>query len=1242
MAQFISLNSIQNSNLKERSISGLNGGNSRLTWELFRRSSLLVGIATNSGYRPLQLNDVLLEVAFVRIGIALIIKNDNLNFSISDIESTLFDSDFEAVILNYQNHYNLSPTGVVNSQTLLHIDGKIPKNIFTESKKPIGELTNFSLEISGIATSNTEEYFYYFTIDGIDFDFKSNKEKLQSNFVDPRNYSAVEVNRIPLDAEGAKQLFDFGGRIGPEIEDVPVKIEVRIDKHLINGEQLNSSQEVFDQIDKISKTKLSNDLIQENYCVKDTDSVNSIIQDFYYQNNYSISNPFYPDYGTENVVDLHDYGLYPAADRNDDARLIFFTRFIYLLNIDVNENYQVVNEYGFKCNSSEKLPDVSFIESYNLKENIFNTSDSKSCLTNYGRFLKEEQIQSNFKIEYDLNSGDCTTLSPQPGKFLVMPKREVLEAAWADANFRPHEYLTKPAPFALYDFITDVQEFIDDLVIHPDYMPLSPTVKEEIRKNHEDSYNIITKLYTFATSVLMEVWPRGTGISGGGFLGVTWGIPVYTDFAVYSQTIRKFSKEDELILKTQISGYAEVGVDIGFEFQAGLFMGKGSKRKGVGIDAGGSFQAGARFSNVQKYELPVAKHETSILASLIAFLQERSTSHNNFENLLSLNNVNPVNYLVHANLAVTFVVTANLSGQIGVLTQAPNTDQKTLKWYGKVSPEAKASEKESKMSFNQFGEWVPGFAGSGGLEIGLEFEYTAEYDRTNSRYFIIDKEKREPDKVSVSMNYLGHFQANGQLKGNNLLGSILGAGINYVLPMLSIDYGLKLGLQFDYEKPLQDPTNSLWLNLDQIIRSGNFSESNISENNGYLKFNNSYWQMLIRAGSFSGDIDSLGMPGSETYLLINAYKARQLVQSFNSQGFGNYDYSNLSNLLGVFYAFEKRIKAGIGNNGRGSKLFSSTAKAIQVSKLLDFFGNTATKDFFSIFKKDSSSPILEDFKVLLDMGFVVDIGFTLPLDSIKKYLEIKFLEFYGIYYIGYFNENLHDSQRFKEKISAFKINFRKSYSASQGSDKLDSVDFFTQRNDQLLDYILDMYNPAHGDHFSPLDLSQIDFTTSIRLFVSLYEKLLLYLKKQYNEYDTESIDKSIDTSTLKVPNATGIMKDFDEEMGTEDLFKIFAYLCDFIDLNVSVEAVLGATLGGSAKAAIVKGKGRINLSGSLSACFSGDFIEKGSNLALPGEDDLKPLIDKIVELYHSAMDTTTDKKKALKPGSLRQEISVTE
>lgn len=1197
MANYISTNAIvdipitaKDANVKVDTI---------LKSSLFRSEEYLVALAKNPvAVKSLKKDNTVRKcLGVINIAFTIIkeLYSNSPNFILSPSGSTspgyTFDNTMESNVIKFQQWVGLPQTGIIDSKTLLSIDSKLTQQSLTDAAKTtyIGKNTRKRISFQENYNPSTLEYSYSAFTYNANETFKINTKNIFSGYtiLAKEDKSA----RIKPSAKTERQLYnemlqrEAGIFIEKKLDNPATILVVKKNQPVA---QINiSNRQGFE--DELAKTPPMNfdDPDAKIYKVEADDSFGDIVTENYYNTGaLDIKDP----YTGATIVTLPNRVPFAVNERSEDARFQFYLNLLYYYNSEYVLSSNSTKEYGMKKSGTYQRYNVNHLDDVNVFDNTYNSSNPKTALPNYYRFLKRmEALNAASKIQFD-STGKVLSFVPDPGKNIIIPSRKFADSLYNYLNYRHDEMLTKVDD----NNMGQVQGSVLDGIINTlgnaidAISGVIDSVKNEAVETYHEVADFFVKAYNFAIQSLAQYWPRGTGGLVGGEFDILFTVFNFKG-SVERHLWREVTKPEDFNICFSEAGSVGVGLEVMSGGGVGLYSGVGRQKKSLGLNAGAGASIVASFKANTEYQFPIRKEETALLSMVIAvFGGEMVTNTSRLLDYLNVINLDPHHYLTKLELGVENKASAWSAAQAGF-----NNGTSANNLHINQSNIEDAATQEGRKSFglaHNLLSQVPGVGAqaTGDITCGLSLSFEAEYDM-NPKVSNIDA--RVFSKAKIDLKYYAQAQL-----GAGPLGSFLQKlVINYVsssfFNALDFDKGIMIGCEWEFERKsdAKDVTIS-------DIRLGRGSVQNKhfqALTNGKLKISNNAAgdrfdkSVSLYFGYFTGDVGTIGEAGTEMKLNLDMGEIKKMGDDPNY----NFTYDNVKKIL---KNFEYRKKVGVF----AKKSDATRKKENKVNRLASLKYPTRVADSFSRSSSAATEAgLLKKFFSGIKSGFTFVDG-SLALDF-KVNMEFSLVDLLFEFYINKlyykysilttttarasFEKNLAlERKRINDKISK-QLNDGKAGKVEKG---IDYYNFLFSENEQFTGTV----NKFKGLNFYIKDL--IGGNTAN----SFFEVVKYFIKgvKAYNSY-LNNVKPTIQQN---------------EDFGIEDFIDFFSFIASVSGLEAGLEAVLGTTVGGQ----IGGGEGpgvRGAVHGFTRLSYQGTLFENGELTDLPINDPLRTSFDEI-------------------------------
>lgn len=1212
MPVYITKNALDNIPLSDDPVNNHSG---KLKNLLLRSNPYLVGLAKNdTKFKPLKNGKENEAVRLIKVALNTIDDISDMfpgpNFDIPELDknSFKFDDILEAAVDAFQAWSGIPQTGIVDSQTLLEIDSKFFGDEFfdAEKKKYIGKGSRkeFTFKEGQINANGKYEYNISFKeadqmiLIETDVPLKGSVVKKNGSgtnqplYINPSSASKKQILKDPRAKEIVKQynpeFNNFTFIAGPQL-----KVEFKTGNTY-------TSQFIIDYNDEEAKTPplQFNDPDAKLHKITAGETASQIVLDNYYGGQ---AIPINDPYNNTVITTLPVRTPFSVQNRSEDARFQFYLNLLYYYNSE-DISGQTLKEWGLKKSASYQRYDVNHLDDVNVLDNKYAPADPHTGLPNYYRFLKRmETLNPASKIQFDVN-GNCTSFETVTGQNIRIPSRKFADSLYNFLNYRSNEMLTPvvipptnvgdgpmstvehiigSALDSIIDTVTDAIDTIGNVVSE---------VKQDAIILYHEVADFFIRAYNFAIQSLAQYWPRGAGGKIGLEGSITWGLPIKTEGRIEKALWRKTSKVDEFAIIFSKEFMLGVGAEevVGTSF--GLNSGYGKSKKNYGLDLGAGIQGGYRAIVSTEYEFPIRKDETALLSMIITVFG--GTIVNATADLLEyleFINLNPRQYLTKLEVALEGSASGWAAAQIGV------DNENGIKVGDNKDLPAVQDKEKSYGSVDNIWSKLPGIGGNAvaTFTAGVAFSYKADYDNNpltfnhEGRVFsTIDLNVKLYVQAQLSTGLMGSFWQ--RLFLHNAPGT---SGPETFFNGLNFDKGILLGVNYKLKR----------IDASDTISAGDF-EYNIDPNNqnpnliidfitnGEVKYTspNSKVVKQISAylGTFSGDVDTLCEPGTEIKLNLNLGVLKQMWDQGTSY---NYTFQNVFNL---FRNIEYHKKVGVFNfDMRERKTLVKVKKVIPDKKLTDQVVDAHNKGDQSRKEVELTTYLLKSAleargkKLGIEGGLALDIKMNLDFATIEKAFEFYLKKLYLKYAL---NQNLVDNNIAKHRVrinAALKTLGINNESGEVYYQKLFSDSIIPNTGvSGLLKYVNDSIN-----------------SDSNHLTVNYFKALKNYIKciKPYNSYLNN-----------KLPSTAAEIKQ-DIDYGISETIEYFNFLAGLMQLEVTLEAKAGLSIGGHLTIGGDGLTGTVALTGLAELNYQAELYKKGVLTALDPTDPLRIIYDEI-------------------------------
>lgn len=888
MAIFLSKNSISTFSKSTPAYLANEHHSSALRSELLTRSILLCNFYVRANAynisvtKDTPINDPGLAEAFSILKTAMLIvgfseENEAVLLVLSDIISDQkkldefssvhkFDQTFEDILLLYKDVYDLGEEPTIDASFLYHLDEQLVlmrmKGVYHAAKQP-QKLVNGEFESTHFKFIGHESTILL-KLNGVENDEGTYDYNLGLVYEDGTttisfSESTIEFNQVitPFNEGMDQKTILLDSKTSVEISKNDSEIRYYSPAGLVAVEV---SETVADDAPKGQ----SEDFVY--YVIKPDDTFISIIEDQYYSDEDLVINDIEGNY----IMTFPAQSMFSPLNRNQDVKLKFYLNYVYYYNVSKSADEFIEN--GIAANSTSHLTEEELDDFYNFSV-APDIGNPETLLTNYERFINyKTSINLDSKVTFDpLGAIEDEFYTLTPGSIIKLPNRKSADSLFNHINFRPEimlEELVDKFAYVEIEFFEELMHDIDEAI---DLLEeLCDEAKEWLKQVYRDILQFFKDVYNYAIETLTRTWIRGLGGYLDAALGITWGIPIATDFAVAMRMYRKVTNIDELVLvlfkSGEFKGYLDAGVGVSY----GYYSGNGSKRNKTGAQAIAGVQAGIKLYCAEEYEFPIRPEETALLAALGACLGPFGAIATGLASLLTGYNIDPTHYLVKSDYSFSFFFGAYAAGSLG----GANTDSTINGGNNKLKHDKSKLNIErnnkSKGWMSSESIWDNVISGigvlvDGELSLGYRYTYLAQYD---NKPLLHKLDARVPSEVQTENNYFA--------KGDLSVGP-MGSFLNRLLVNNTIGNFLKLlqfdkGVCFSVVNRVTRNTSVASFDLNDIkVNLPGVSGYEIESNNGNIKYTTKNVETELRFELTSGDYQGFLVSGSISHLTINTF-----------------------------------------------------------------------------------------------------------------------------------------------------------------------------------------------------------------------------------------------------------------------------------------------------------------------------------------------------------------------------------
>lgn len=1042
----------------------------------------------------------------------------------------------------------LNENGIVDSKTLLAIDAKLGQNSIYdyENKKYVGQVDS----TKGVIVKTTLD---------------PDNNKIGFNVIIGNHKIFIEGTLIGEEIINSNPEFQNKTQIRPYDTSLKVINENSYVKAINkeNEQKGNTPKKHFEIANAILDEMPPQQFEDQNakiYKIQPGDTPTKIVLDNYYGGGgYPIMDP----YNKTVIYTLPERTPFSVENRSEDARFQFYMNLIYYYNSEQIDD-KPLKEWGIKSAGGYERYFIDHLDEVNIFDNKFDANTPETALPNYYRFLKRmENKNPNSKIIFDA-AGNSTSFTTVVGKNIIIPSRQFADSMYNFVNFR-HDKMFVPVVIpgwlgasprtrmeyavgqVLDSVIDDFSDAIDNVV------GIFTELKNDTIELYYETAAFIKKAYEFASLVLTSNIPRGAGgkVGYGGSVTVPlWGVPTKIKGNAENSIYRKMSKQDDLIFVYNTSYLLGAGVSssVGYSYGIGKYAGLGKSKKEFGVLVGASATADIDVNVSTEYEFPITRDDTALLAMIInVFCGDTVKSMTKILSFFDIINLDSKQYISKMKMAIDANVIGKIGAEIGV-SKDNNED-----------PDIQDENKSHGLIDNIF-SFIPGMGASSEANFnnGVSFSYKVDYgdnpfDKNHNRVFEI---------IELDINY--HVQKS--LK-TELLGSFfqklfvnfspIGSFVNTIFDLMSFDKGFILGAKYKLQRT--DGPNSL-SHTDFSFVSPQILNKKLVYDTDNTKLKK---ETSLYFGMYSGDVNTLCEDGSEVKYYIDMEVLQDMWNNLQT-----YDY-NFVNVIKLFKSIEYHKKVGFTfDQAKTKKIIKNENVTNQV---VGAFGN----------KNQSNPPEVQlttailaaaldsstSKKIFLNGGLALDMKMTIDTEILTKVFECYSRKLYLKYVL--FRGN---------KPSQLKID----------------QDFNNKK-----DEIIKSLGTINGE------LYYNTLYTRLLLFVNTKITAKLQLEPELNNIERpfliviEEYVKSIKLTDSYMNNNQPPNNDLD--YGISQILDFFSFITDLGQLEVTLEAKAGLSLGGFFKAGAVETVG-LSLEGLAEINYQGLLYEKGELTdLLPGD-----------------------------------------
>jgi len=1140
-------------------------------------------------------------------------------FDTINTEAWRFDQNMADAVSEFQDFAGIDKTGVVNAETLSKIDyyqdydviidyeknkiigktGEAHVNIFSNDKDKDGKF-KYKLEIGSkvYAFQSSEPLQVTPTIDNLEENETVNAV-LDSNII-----GNMEFEGNPLSETEVDFLYTKGYAVFENSE----KLSLSQDKN-VPLTKPNVKKKVSD-----TPPKRFHDDEAKLYKIQAGDNVSKIVSDAYYGTGaVDVLSVIKPEGSDEYPVifTLPDRIERPIDQRDKDPRFQFYTNLLYYYNTVEGDDGGEPDEFGIKKAQGYERYQEEDLNTYNIYDNAFDSSNEDTVYPNYYRFLRAQEAKNPAtKLKFD-TKGDCTSFDTEEGKSIYIPSRKFADTLYYHINFRHAEMLTKSLQYVTESVLDNiisqmekVGDWVDDIVNW--VIDTGEEAVNEVAELYRETLSFFKAIYKFVKDVLSTGILRGWGGHAGASLGVTW-LVVAADVKPKLTMWRKFTNLDEFTIA--LRGELDVfgGVDVGVSLGLAAFFGGGKKRKGPSLGVGGGFgiKSGYRVNIILDCELTIRQEENALLSVIfIAFgfvldkaLPVPGSSKVMTKMLEALTNLNldPEHYITWARCSITKETKVWGAAQIGFIENEEDNEEKST-----FITNSSAIPETSDKGFWKLGTILNKLPGAGiSLEgrfaKGLEFEYEAKYDDNPC---IPEISGRVPSSAQVKLLVFAEASLVNRSIGNLLQRVLMGVTVQPLLSFLSFEQGVGIGVNFDFTRVSAAKEVEL---EDVDFSNANRLNTNIKNLGSKLFFDGE--KVTLESQLFfmrySGDPEGLFVTGSENLIKLDTYKVYEVLSSTDAAA-EFFSMKNVDNFFKIIHSIEFQYKQSL----RGIDQTLRRKLASDVYNKINF---------------GRQSQILVRAKKIgaqIFIGAYVKVEFNIQdMVNIFKYFVKRWYLMFKYLSTPYWTEINVKLSKLEE---AFSKENQNALPMKKTTLKEYTENLYEYLNKQITEHMtIGNKNYNVPDKFTEVD-EDFSFTKAARKMFEVTNLLAQYI-----------VNPKMAIADLN-DEAEDLIDKF-EDLKLGQFVKALAYVADIIDAKASVEARFGA--GGTLQGNIaLGGKFRGSLFGEGALILNYLLMEDTKFPELDDDDPYYIPIKKIKEILNVNIDNTNE-------GSIRDSLT---
>ncbi|NOQ70576.1 MAG: hypothetical protein GQ574_01155 [Crocinitomix sp.] len=1188
MAIFLSKNSIGTFSKSNAEYLANEHFSSALHSELLTRSTLLCDFYVKANKRNISVNidtkidNPGLAEAFSILKTAMLIVGfsedpDAALFVLSDIFTNQkelnefssvhkFDAIFEDILLLYKDVFDLGDEPTIDAPFLYHLDEqlvtmklkglyhaaphaqKLANGAFDSMHfKFIGHQSEVLLNLNGVENDDGK------------FDYNIGLVYEDGTTTISFEEDKIQVNQVitqfdEFDDGPDQEIFIIDNKTAVELSNIDPEIKFYSPAGVIASEHVET-------IADNAQMGQSEDFVY--YKIQPGDTFSSIINDQYYSDEDLVINDIDGNY----IMSFPAQSMFSPGSRNQDVKLKFYLNYVYYYNVSKSEDAFIEN--GIATEPSSHLTEEQLDDFYNFSI-APDIDNPETLLTNTERFINyKSTVNPGSEVIFDA-LGLETFYTLTPGSIIKLPNRQSADSFFNHINFRPEVMLEELADKYAYveegffeGILAGIDEAIDLLV------ELYEETKAWLKEVWRSIVQFFKDVYNYAIETLTRTWIRGVGGYIDAALGITWGIPIATDFEVYMRMYRKVTNIDELVLvlfkSGEFKGYLDAGVGVSYGYYS---ANGGSKRSKNGAQAVAGIEAGIKLYGSEQYEFPIRPEETALLAALGACLGPFGTIATGLASYLLGYNIDPAQYLVKSNYSFSLFFAAYAAGSLG----GANTDSdindgnKKLKYDKNKGNSDRNDVSKGWMSSESIWDKVIsgiGVLAEGELELGYSYNYSAKYDNKPMVHSI---DARVPSEVETENNYFAKGKLNVGPMGGFLQRLLVNSTIGNFLSALNFDKGVS----FAVVNRVTRNGSVAEFELDNIlVNFPDISGYSIESHNGNIKYVSKNVETEWRFNLDTGDYEGFLTPGSTSYLTLNTFELSTTTFA------EDFEFSDIPFVIGLFKNVGFKHSSAIG---------LATGSAYRIAENIIDIDASGFEHRKNLLKKNSTAT------KGIELG--VGIGGEIEFDLEEIFSTIMFYFKRAMLFIN-------KSPEFKNQIILIIHNLQNEwqkdelfYTDEDGEEVTDPK----SRNNILFTKTMEYLEDASRPY-----LSDITFDKIAAAFVNMVG-MVFHIDELLNPPKIQEVGQAL-------------VNKFDRYTGVPDILKICSQVLDSIKTNLFVEASAGVTKGWSGSLA-GGAKVRLMFRIGLGFILRFDIVEDGK-LTIQYPDGIVP--DGFEDFYVNVM-----------------------